>query len=60
MFAMYVGVPSCGTFYSRTGVGIGMCDISNLADGLQLTMYHVRVVGVSCVPPSSPRGSDPS
>ena len=61
MFAMYVGMPSCGTSaYSRTGMGDGMWDVRNPAAGLQLTMYHVRVEGVSCVPPSSPRGSDTS
>ena len=61
MFAMAVGVPSCGTtVYSRTGMGDGMCDVRNPAAGLQLTMYHVWVGGVSCVPPSSPRGYDPS
>ena len=32
-----------------------MCDVRSLADGLQLTMDHVRVAGMSCVPPSSPR-----
>ena len=58
MFAMYVGVPSYGTsVYSRIGMGDGMCDVRNPAAGLQLTMYHARVVGVSCVPPSR---SDPS
>ena len=61
MFAMHVGVPSCGTsVYSRTGMGDGMCDVRNPATGLQLMMYHVRVGSVSCVPPSSPRGSNPS
>ena len=46
MFAMYVGVPSCGTTtYSRTGMGDGMCDVRNPAAGLQLTRYHVRVGG---------------
>ena len=61
MFAMPLGVPSCGiTVYSRTGMGDGMCDVRNPAAGLQLTMYHVRVGDVSCVPPSSSRGSDPS
>ena len=61
MFAMYVGMPSCGTsVYSRIGIGDGMCDVRNPAAELQLTMYHVRVGGVSCVPPSSLTGSDPS
>ena len=56
MFAMYVGVPSCGTTtYSRTGMGDGMCDVKNPAAGLQLTRYHVSVGGMSCVTPSSPR-----
>ena len=60
MFAMYVGVPSCGTsVYSRTGMGDGMCDVRNPAAGLQLTKYHVGVGDVSCIPPSSPRGSNP-
>ena len=61
MSAMYVRVPSCGTsVYSRIWMGDGMCDVRNRAAGLQLTRYHVRVRGVSCVPPSSPTGSDPS
>ena len=34
-------------------------DIRSLADGLRLTMYHVRVVRMLCVPLSSLRGSDP-
>ena len=61
MFAMYVGVHSCGTsVYSRIRMGDGMWDVRNPAAGLQLTRYHVWVGGVSCVPPSSPTGSDPS
>ena len=43
MFAMYVGVPSCGTsVYSRIGMEGGMYDVRNPAAELQLTMYHVR------------------
>ena len=58
---MYVGVPSRNAMaYSGTGMGDGMWDVSNPAAGLPVTRYHVRVVGVSCVPPSSPTGSDPS
>ena len=61
MYAMYVGVPSCGTsVYSRIGMGGGMYDVRNPAAELQLTMYHVGVEGVSCVTPSSPTGSDRS
>ena len=61
MFAMYVGVPSCSTsVYFIIGMGDGMCNIRNPVAGLQLTMYHVRVEGVSCVPLSRQTGSDPS
>ena len=37
--------------------GGGTCDVNNPAAGLPMTMYHVRVVGVPCVPPSEAGGS---
>ena len=61
IFSMYVGVTFCTVLWPILGMGWegGVCDVRGLADGLPLTMYHVRVVGVPCVPLSDPRGFDP-